>query len=178
VGSLEGAAVVACAAIAVVGAGAVVDNAVVEFAVEAVAAVAFLVWEVRAADNARALASDVEFMSRRALVLWWFVPLAGAWMPLLGMRQIVEASKAAATSSSYAATNSPWWVGAWWVAFVGSAFVDAVSEGSNDEFVFGARVVVDVIAAGLAIAVVVAVTRWQRRALKRREPPSGGSQRS
>lgn len=169
---LEGWAVVACVAIVVVSGAAFVPD-VVGVVAEFVAAFSFLVWCYRARVNVGVLVDDVEFMAPRWVVLWWFVPFASAFMPLRAMRQIVEASKSSSTNSNYWTTNSPWWVGAWWVCFIASGLVDAIADGAplsqgRDEFLIAFRVVVDVIAAAFAVFVVVRVTLWQRQAWKRK----------
>lgn len=162
---LAGSAVVVVVALAVVACAAFVDDRVAA-AAEFVAAAAWLFWMYRARTNLDGLVPGVRFMAPRWVVLWWFVPLASALMPLKAMREIVEASQAASTSRPYWTVNSPWWVGVWWVAFLGASLVDAVA----GHAVF----VVDAIAAAFAAHVVVRVTLWQRAAAQRKRPPVAG----
>ena len=160
-GPLEGSAAVACVAITVVAAagafpeGRIADR-VAAFA-EFVAAAAFIAWMLRARANIAALV-DAAFLPPWLVAAGWFIPLASLVLPLRAMREIVEASKAAASSTSYATTNSPWWVGFWWVAFCVASLVDAIAG--------RAVLVVDGVAAACAVYVVVRVTVWQRAALQ------------
>ncbi len=166
---LEGSAAVVVTALVVIACAAAfpeerVADAVANVA-EFVAAVAWLFWMFRARKNLDVLVPDVVFMRPALVVVWWFVPLASALLPLQAMREIVEASKAASTSRPYWTVNSPWWVGVWWVCFLGASLVDAIANRS----VF----VVDAISAAFAIHVVVRVTLWQRG--QKKSSPSLGS---
>lgn len=170
--ALRAVAIVACVAVFVVGVSGffVADTArVVADVASVVAAVSFLVWLWRARLAAAILCDDARFnVSPRMTIVWWFIPIASSLMPLKAMREVVEASKAAATSQSYWRTQSPTWVGLWWVLWLASAFVDAVTVESTDAAVVACRGSIDVAAAAFCIVVVASVTRWQETAWKKK----------
>ncbi len=136
----------------------------------AVTGVVWAVWQLRVADL---VPSSEQTGSPERQVAWWFLPVVNLWRPPLVLRELWRALATGQPAGTVAAVPPGW--RAWWVAWV-AAFVVwlgsvAVLLGDPDPVraerwgTWGsvAHGAVLVLAAGLAVRVVLAMTASARR---------------
>jgi hypothetical protein len=145
-----------------------------------VTAVAFLMWQYRAAANARALGTALRISPGWA-VGWWY-PVGNIYMPV---RSILEISKASEPFDDLVglgpspASSAPLLIGVWWVSWLGSNVLGCIAgeSGWNAQAARAVRdaaamsigaEVLSVLAGALAIAVVLSIST--RQAMRARSP--------
>jgi hypothetical protein len=151
------------------------DMAVAELALLAITALFFVIWFHRAYKNLGALGVRRLRWSTEWGVIWWFVP----FLNLVRPKQIANDTWRGSDPgqppeiATPAAGPVPWFHTLWWVAFVAESVLGRVaarydsSAESLSSMLTAANLstasdAFDLVAAGLAIAVVVATTRRQR----------------
>lgn len=135
-----------------------------------VVVVVFSCWIVRANRNARALGAVGMTFTPGWSVGWFFVPIASLWKPFQAMREIWKAS---ADPINWSAAPTDPLLGWWWAGFVASSLLGQVSFRMSmaaktlDSLKSYTAVsilddLVDVVATGLALALVERLCRIQR----------------
>jgi hypothetical protein len=148
----------------------------------------FIWWMQRASSNLPALGSDGQQYSRGWAIGWWFIPFANLVQPVRVLLEIWRGSAVRTQlepdESWRARPGDPliiiWWLGCV-AGWVGSNFIvsrlDALDLADPDRMVWGiVASCVDaalILLAGLALAVVVRLTRRQEHANARFDVPSG-----
>jgi hypothetical protein len=143
------------------------DMAVAEVALLVITAIFFLVWFHRAYKNLGALGVARLRWSTEWAVIWWFVPFLNFVRP----KQIADDTWRGSGPEQPAI---PWYHTLWWLAFVAGGVLSRVAERYDRSAetlpsmltaanLATAADALDIVAAGLAIAVVSATTRRQRR---------------
>jgi hypothetical protein len=132
------------------------------------AAVVFIIWQWRCAKNAELLGRDHPRFGPGWSIGAWFIPFANFVIPVLIFQDLWRASSAEARPGAWRKVRGSGLVGIWWAAFVVGAVTSRAVSGDeadtladlrdqNDVLVAG--FVVSVVAAALAIAVVVQLTK-------------------
>jgi hypothetical protein len=131
-------------------------------------AVLLIIWQWRCAKNAELLGRDQPRFGPGWSIGAWFIPLANFVIPVLIFQDLWRASSAGARPGAWRSEKGSGLVALWWVLFVVSAITtrfvdgddaDSLRDLKSQNQVLVAAFVVSVIAAVLAIAVVVQLTR-------------------
>lgn len=132
-------------------------------------AVAFCLWTYRVANNAAALGGRIS-ISPGSAVGYYFVPLINWWMPYSALAQVWDASEPDPRAARSAPPSHALLL-AWWLAWLMSTGVDLIALGwvePRDATTWATQinlgflsVIVEAVAAVLAIAVVWKLTRRQ-----------------
>ncbi|MEN0653576.1 MULTISPECIES: DUF4328 domain-containing protein [Hyphobacterium] len=81
-------------------------------------------WMFRAMKNIWSVGGQTG-MSPTMAVVWWFIPFASLWMPLLAMRRIWRGSFSPENPSTVTVPSTLGW---WWFFWIGGAAVSVVGE--------------------------------------------------
>jgi hypothetical protein len=131
-------------------------------------AVVLIIWQWRCAKNAELLGRDHPRFGPGWSIGAWFIPLANFVIPVLIFQDLWRASSPGARPGEWRKERGSGLVGVWWALFVVSALgtnlidgdeADTFADLKNQNQVLIAAFAVSTIAAALAIAVVVQLTR-------------------
>ena len=132
-------------------------NSVIVVLLAVAGGISFLFWFARSYRNLPSLGAESLERSPRSAVLWWFAPLFSLVVPLLITAEIWKASDPA-TSANTAETRRrmrfPRLLMAWWIAWWGSKILGRIAVSANPRGLFGVSVLLDIVAAALAISVI------------------------
>lgn len=135
------------------------------------AAVTFLFWFAGAYRNLPALGAHELTYSPRSAVGWWFVPFASMVVPLLVAIELLRASDPSVMPNSRSERRRapfPKLLLTWWVAFNATTILAGLPISSQEVAWFAALAALEILAAGLAIAV---IWRIQLRQESGQQPP-------
>jgi hypothetical protein len=142
-------------------------------------AVVLIIWQWRCAKNAELLGRDHPRFGPGWSIGAWFIPLANFVIPVLIFQDLWRASSPDARPGEWRKERGSGLIGLWWALFVVSALTTRLIDGDEADTladlkrqneVLVAAFAVSTIAAALAIAVVVQLTR--RFAERRAETPA------
>ena len=148
------------------------------------AAVAFLFWFARAYRNLPPLGAHELKYSPRSAVGWWFVPFVSMVVPLLVTIELSKASDPANRPNGRSERRRapfPTLLVTWWIAFMATTVLAGLPVSSSEVVWFAVLAGLEILAAGLAIAVIWTVqlrqdTGPQRQAVASQPvPPQGGA---
>ncbi len=120
--------------------------------------IAFLAWLSQARSNLVALGSPAEGYSAIAP---WFIPIVNLWLPYTVVREVWARSGPEAERPGGHAGGAPWFMKAWWTAWVASQLTPFILTFVG---IVGIVDLVRVVAAVLAIKTVLALTARQSTA--------------
>ncbi len=137
-------------------------------------------WAYRCSSNLRSFGAELLEYTPGSMIWWWFVPIFSLFRPYGGMRELAQASKAAASGrvNDWPQIQAPSLLLAWWIVYVIHSVVGGIAGrvlmGANelDTLVTWTRLnlgleFVSILGAGLAIAVVRKITADQSLAIQR-----------
>jgi hypothetical protein len=150
------------------------------------AAVTFLFWFARAYRNLPSLGAHELKYSPRSAVGWWFVPLASMVLPLLVTIELSKASDPSTRPNSRSERGrAPFskLLLTWWVAFMAATILAGLPISSQEAVWFAVLAALEILAVGLAIAVIWRIQLRQDAGQQPREdaaqslPPQGRASR-
>ncbi len=127
--------------------------------------VAFLIWTVRSAKNARVIAPEIMKMPPGWCAGFYFIPIAFWWKPYQGMRQICDAHL---RNEPEARRSLP--MEAWWLCWILASLSDGLFGGMNAEvdgfpesglLLMGFSSLKYILSANYLLLIIEAVTRKQ-----------------
>jgi hypothetical protein len=150
------------------------------------AAVTFLFWFARAYRNLPALGAHELTYSPRWAVGWWFVPFASMVLPLLVAIELSRASDPSTRPNSRSERGRapfPKLLLTWWVAFMATTILAGLPISSQEVVWFEVLAALEILAAGLGIAVIWRIQLRQDAGQQPRQdasqpvPPQGRTSR-
>lgn len=140
------------------------------------AAATFLLWFARAYRNLPALGAHELKYSPRSALGWWFVPFASMVLPLLVAIELSRASDPSIRPNGRRERRQahfPRLLLTWWIAFMTATILDSLAISSQEVVWFAVLAGLEILAAGLAIAVIWTIQLRQDAGL---QPPQDAAQ--